>query len=343
MSVRVGLIGFGLAGRSFHAPLIDAEPRLVLTAVASSRADAVLASHPGVRVHPTAERLIADPGIELVVIATPNDLHAPLARAALMAGKHVVVDKPFVVDLADGAALIDLAKRQARMLSVFHNRRWDGDFLTVRNLLASGRLGDVRLGEFCWDRFRPTIKPGWREAGGDGGGVLADLGPHLVDQALQLFGNPDNVAGDILVQRDDAQVDDYFALTLGYGRCRVRLCASTLVASARPRFALHGTMGSFVKYGIDPQEAALRADVSVVSPGFGEEQPGSFGRLTAPDGTQTQVPTERGDWRRYYAGVAAAILDGTPPPVSAEEALTGLRIIDLARRSAVENGRALPF
>jgi len=341
--LRTGLIGFGLAGRHFHMPLIAAEPRLKIAAVASSQGEAVRAVLPGARVYARAEELLADPTIDLVVIATPNALHAPLARAALDAGKHVVVDKPFVTDPNDGPALIERAREHGRVLSVFHNRRWDGDFLTVQRLVREYRLGEIRLAEFCWDRFRPAIKSGWREAPAEGSGLLADLGPHLVDQALLLFGRPKTVAGEVLAQRAGAQVDDYFALTLGYGRMRVRLCASTLIAAPRPRFALHGTRGSFVKHAIDPQEAVLRAGGSVASPHYGEEPPAAHGQLTAPDGTVSTIPTERGDWRRFYALLADAILDGKPPPVTPEDALDGLRLIALARRSAAEGGRALPF
>lgn len=341
MTIRVGLIGFGLAGSAFHAPFVEAEPRMRLAAVASSRPDAVRERFPDVAVAPDAEALLADPAIDLVVIAAPNPLHAPLARAALDRGKHVVVDKPLVADLAEAQPLIDLARDRGRVLSVFHNRRWDGDFLTVQRVLREGRLGRVMLAEFCWDRFRPAIKQGWREEAGPGAGLLADLGPHLVDQALRLFGTPDAVAGDLAVQREEAAVDDWFALTLHYGPARVLLSASTLVADPRPRFALYGTEGSFVKYGIDPQEAHLRAGGSVGDARFGEEPADLGGRLTVRAGEPERLPTERGDWRRFYSGVAAAVLDGAPPPVDAAEALTGLRLIELGRRSAAE-GRVLP-
>jgi scyllo-inositol 2-dehydrogenase (NADP+) len=338
--IDVGLIGFGLAGAHFHAPLIAAEPRMRLAAVASSRPDAVRATFPHARPVPDAGALLAEP-VDLVVIATPNPLHAPLARAALLAGKHVVVDKPFVADAADGPELIRLAAECGRMLSVFHNRRLDGDFLTVERLLREGRLGEVRLAEACWDRFRPAIKPGWREEPGEASGLLADLGPHMVDQALRLFGRPDAVSADVAVQRGAAQVDDWFDLRLHYGPSRVRLSASTLAPAPRPRWSLHGTGGSFVKHGIDPQEAVLRAGGAPTDPGYGEEAPDAWGTLTTAAGSE-RVPTERGDWRRFYAGVADAILTGAPPPVAAAEALDGLHLIALARRSAAE-GRTLPL
>ncbi|MEO7169081.1 MAG: oxidoreductase [Sphingomonas sp.] len=338
--IDVGVIGFGLAGKSFHAPLVDAVDRLKLAGIVTSRKDEAAKAFPGVAVVPTAEALIADPSIGLVVIATPNDLHVPLAKAALEAGKHVVIDKPFAVDPADGAALIELAAARGLVLSVFHNRRWDADFLTVLDVLGGGALGDVMLAELRWDRFRPAIKPGWREATVEqGGGMLADLGPHLIDQALQLFGTPEAITADIAAQRPDVVVDDYFELTLHYGERRVIVSASTLVVSPRPHFALHGSKGSFVKHGLDPQEAMLRAGASANDAGFGEEAPEAFGTLTVADGQPQMVPSIRGDWRRYYEGVADAILDGAPVPVDPADALTGLKLIALARRSAAEGCR----
>jgi scyllo-inositol 2-dehydrogenase (NADP+) len=339
--VNVGVIGFGLAGASFHAPLVEAVERLKLAAIVTSRTDEVAKAFPKAAVVPTAEALIADPSIGLIVIATPNDLHAPLAKAALLAGKHVVIDKPFAVDPADGIELIALAKERGLVLSVFHNRRWDADFLTVLEVLGGGALGEVMLTELRWDRFRPAIKPGWREATVErGGGMLADLGPHLIDQALQLFGPPEAVTADIAAQRPDVVVDDYFELTLHYGARRVIVSASTLVVSPRPRFSLHGSNGSFVKHGLDQQEAMLRAGASANDAGYGEEAPEAFGTLTLADGEPELVPSIRGDWRRYYEGVADAILDGAAPPVDPAEALLGLDLIALARRSAAE-GRTL--
>ena len=340
MMINVGVIGFGLAGKSFHAPLVDAVERLKLAGIVTSRKDEVAEAFPGVAVVPTAEALIADPSIDLIVIATPNELHAPLARAGLEAGKHVVIDKPFAVDPADGAALIELAAARGLVLSVFHNRRWDAAFLTVLDILGGGALGEVILPERRGDRFRPAIQPGWREATVEqGGGMLADLGPHLIDQALQLFGTPEAITADIAAQRPDVVVDDYFELTLHYGARRVILSASTLVVAPRPRFALHGTSGSFVKHGLDPQEAMLRASASANDAGYGEEGPEAFGTLTAADGQPELVPSIRGDWRRYYEGVADAILDGAPPPVDPADALIGLNLIALARQSAAEGRR----
>ncbi|HEU0100331.1 MAG TPA: Gfo/Idh/MocA family oxidoreductase [Allosphingosinicella sp.] len=308
MSIRTALIGRGMAGTIFHAPLIRSVPELELVTVAG--ADGAAAA-------------IASEDIDLVVVATPNGSHFPLARAALEAGKHVVVDKPFTTSVADADALIALAAARQRMLTVFHNRRWDGDFLTVRQLIESGRLGEIGLFEAHWDRFRPEPKPGWRETGVEGSGLLWDLGPHLIDQALLLFGRPDSAIGDVATQRRGAAADDYFAITLRYGRRRIRLCASNLVAEPRPRFAVHGTSGSFVKHGLDPQEEALRLGIA--------PQAGPPGILTGPDGGREEIPTVPGRYSAFYEGVAAAVGGRAPPPVDPADAREGMRIIEQAR------------
>jgi scyllo-inositol 2-dehydrogenase (NADP+) len=278
---------------------------------------------------------VAD-GIDLVVISSPNRTHFPLAEAALRAGKHVVIDKPFTVSLEEADALIALAADRGRMLTIFHNRRWDGDFLTVRKMLP--RLGTLRLYEAHWDRFRREIRPGWKDAADGGAGMLNDLGPHLIDQALVLFGMPEALSADILAQREGAAVDDYFALTFHYGAMRVVLGASTLVMDPRPRFALHGTDGSFVKYGLDPQEAALKAGADPRA--VGADAAENFGTLTTEAGAE-RVPTEAGRYLAFYEGVVAAIRDGAPPPVDPADAREGLRLIELARRSSDE-GRRIP-
>ncbi len=317
--IRTGLIGRGMAATVFHAPLIRAVPALELVGSAGSA---------------EADGMIADPSIDLVVIATPNRSHFPLARAALEAGKHVVVDKPFTLTAEEADALIALAAEKRRVLTVFHNRRWDGDFLTVRRLIESGRLGEVMLFEAHWDRFRPAIGAGWREAAGDGAGLLYDLGPHMLDQALLLFGTPDALEADIQAQREGAVADDCWRLTLRYGAKRVVLSAAMLVAAPRPRFALHGTGGSFVKYGLDTQEAALRAGRGPGDTGFGQSS--EDGMLTGPDGVTVKIPTERGNYAEFYRAVAASVIEGAPPPVDPADAREGLRLIALARQSAAE-------
>jgi scyllo-inositol 2-dehydrogenase (NADP+) len=340
--IRTGLIGFGLGGTAFHAPLIDAVPELALAAIVTSRAAAVHERYPGVQVVPDVEALLADPGIELVVVSTPNDTHFPLAQAALEAGKHVVIDKPFANSVAEAEALVALAAARGRVLSVFHNRRWDSDFLTLRKLLDEGRLGEVTLYEARWDRFRPGLRDSWHETAGPGGGVLIDLGPHLIDQALAFFGPPESIAADIAGQREGSQVDDYFELTLHYGQMRAILSSASIVPAPRPRFAVHGTRASFVKHGLDPQEAQLRGGGSADDPGHGVEDAANHGLLIGGDGARQVVPSERGDYRRFYSGVAQAIRGDAASPVSPADALAGLRIVELARQSARE-GRSLPF
>jgi scyllo-inositol 2-dehydrogenase (NADP+) len=318
--IRTGLIGYGLAGAVFHEPLIRACERLELTGVLTSR------DHP-LRVGSLDE--LMGPS-DLVVIASPNQTHFALAKAALENGKHVVVDKPFTVTVEEADELIRIASERERLLSVFQNRRWDGDFLTVEKILPE--LGEVLLFEANWDRFRPAIKQGWREQPGPGAGVFNDLGPHLIDQALRLFGTPDAVQADIAAQREGAEVDDYFEVTLHYGPMRACLRSSSLIAAPRPRFAVHGTRGSFVKHSLDPQEAQLKAGLRPRDQGFGEDS--QDGTLTRAEGTAEPVQTERGNYLAFYQALAAAILDGAPVPVPAEEARDGLLLIDLARRAS---------
>ena len=325
--IRVGLIGYGLAGAVFHEPLIRACDRLKLSAVLTSR------DHP-LRVGSFDD--LQDRS-DLVVVASPNDSHFSLARAAIEAGKHVVVDKPLTVTVEEADALIVLAREADLTLTVFHNRRWAADFLTVRKILP--RLGEPFLVEAHWDRFRPEVRERWREQPGPGAGLLADLGPHMIDEALQLFGMPDAVAADIFAQRPGASVDDYFDLTFHYGDRRVCLRASSLVSAPRPRFAVHGTGGSFVKHGLDPQEAQLQAGMDPRDARFGVEE--RSGTLTLPDGTVEQVPSERGCYLHFYEAVAASVLDGAPVPVDPRDARDGLLLIDLARRAAAL-GQRLP-
>ncbi|PWC98677.1 oxidoreductase [Azospirillum sp. TSO5] len=332
-SLSVGLLGFGLAGSVFHAPLIQCEPRLRLTAIASSRTDDIRRAAPEA-VATTAEAVIADPGIDLVVIATPNTSHAPLAREALLAGKHVVIDKPMATTAAEADELIDLAKRQGRLLTVFHNRRWDNDFLTLRACLDRGDIGRPFHYEAHFDRFRPQIKQGWREQTLAGSGVLFDLGAHLIDQALTLFGMPDRILADVGTQRPDAQVDDWFHIVLRYGPMRAILHCGTVVCRPGPRFQLHGDRGSFLKHGMDGQEAALRAGRLPTEADWGADDPENFALLVQADGSERRVETIPGDYPAFYRGVASSILDGAPPPVTAEQARDVLTVLEAVRKAA---------
>jgi len=315
----VGLIGYGLGGSAFHAPLIAAEPRLRLEAVVTSRAGQVERDHPGTRVAGSAEELLADPAVELVVVAAPNAVHYELAAAALRAGRHVVVDKPFTLSAADADELIALAEATDRRLSVFHNRRWDGDFLTVRRGVEAGVLGEVASFVSRYDRFRPVPKGSWKEEAVAGSGLLWDLGPHLIDQAMVLFGPPRTVWADLGVQRPGVEAVDYVHLVLGYGRLRAVLHAAMLVRDPGPRFEAHGDRGSLVTWGLDQPEvrATLTGEVA------GLEQQG---RLEG-------VPTAYGS---FYAAMAAAVAGEGPVPVVPTDARATVAVIEHALTSARE-------
>jgi scyllo-inositol 2-dehydrogenase (NADP+) len=317
--IGVGLIGYGLGGSAFHAPLIQTEPRLRLHAVVTSRGGQVERDHPGVRVVASAAELLEDPAVELVVVAAPNAVHHQLAAAALAAGRHVVVDKPFTLTTADADDLIALAERADRRLAVFHNRRWDGDFLTVRRCLEAGLVGQVSTVVSRYDRFRPVPKGSWKEQDVPGSGILWDLGPHLIDQALQLFGRPGTVWADVGVQRPGVEAVDYVHLVLGYGRLRVLLHAGMEVREPGPRFEVHGDRGSFLIWGLDRPEV----DGTLVTEVAGLEL---RGRLAG-------VP---GDHRAFYAAMAAAVAGEGPVPVTAAEARDSVMLIELALRSSRE-------
>jgi scyllo-inositol 2-dehydrogenase (NADP+) len=334
--IPTGLIGYGAAGATFHAPLIAAAEGLHLAAIGSSRSEQIRRDFPEARAYESPKDLLADAAIELVVIATPNESHASLARAALDAGKHVVVDKPFTLAAAEAEALIALAESTGKKLSVFQNRRWDNDFLTVQRLINDGKLGEVVYFEAHFDRFRPEIKAGWRETETAGSGMLYDLGAHLIDQALVLFGMPVAITADVMRQRADARADDYFHLVLDYGRRRAVLHASVLVRDPGPRYLVHGDGGSFVKYGIDGQEAALQDGRRPGGDAWGEDHPALFGRFTDADGTSTVVDTLPGRYTAFYEGVASAIRGNTALPVEAREARDVIRVIEAAQISAKE-------
>ncbi|MBB5190467.1 putative dehydrogenase [Silvimonas terrae] len=340
--LKVALVGYGYAGKTFHAPLIVAAPGLHLTTVVSSDPAKVHADYPDVNVVAHAAEALADPQIDLVVIAAPNDQHFPLAQAALAAGKHVVVDKPFTTTLAEARNLIAQAKEVGKVLSVFQNRRWDADFLTVKKLLADDDLGRVVHFESHFDRFRPVVRQRWREAAGLGNGLWFDLGPHLVDQALQLFGRPEAVYADLAVMRDEAVATDYFHVILRYEGLRVILHGSTLVAGG-PRFVIHGDKRSFIKQGLDTQEAQLKAGGKPGDADWGKDPLDGVLITSVNDVEETAaVVTKVGDYRAYYNGVAAAIAEGKPNPVSGEEALAVMAVIELAHTSASMQ-RELPF
>lgn len=342
-TIQVGLLGFGYAGRTFHAPLIAHCQHLQLAAIQSSRPAEASSAWPEARIHGSPEELFASDGIDLVVIATPNDTHFPLAQAALLADKHVVIDKPFTTTLAEAHELTALAKRQGKLLSVFHNRRWDADFLTLQSILAEGSLGRVVHFESHFDRYRPVVRQRWREAPGVGTGLWFDLGPHLVDQALHLFGQPDSVSADLAIQRDGALVDDYFHVQLRYPDKRVILHGSTLMSGGTPRFTVHGTLGSYTKFSLDNQEDMLKQGALPGAPGWGNDTVcGTYYNQTGDEPCSKQIANQRGDYRTYYEAIANAIDGKAPNPVPAEEAIRVMAVIELARESNTQ-GRVLPM
>lgn len=338
MPHNVALIGYGYAGKTFHAPLIQAEPGLRLAAVVSGDATKVHADLPGMRVEPDIAAVLADPTIDLIVIATPNDSHAPLAHAAIDAGKALVVDKPLALTLAEARRIAAHAKELSTLLSVFHNRRWDGDFLTIQQAIATGLIGKVAHFESHFDRFRPTVRNRWRENPGPGSGVWADLGPHLVDQALCLFGIPTRVTASLGALRDGAQTDDWAHVVLEYPTLRCVLHAGMLVAGGSPRFVVHGSEGSLIKHGLDPQEGQLIEGLRPAAPEWGKE-PTPLTRYDA-QGTAHIVDVLPGDYPRFYAGIAAA-LKGSPLHVTPEQSLAVMAVVEAAAEAA-RSGVAQP-
>ncbi|QPP08672.1 Gfo/Idh/MocA family oxidoreductase [Streptomyces bathyalis] len=344
--LRVGLIGYGLAGSVFHAPLISATEGLTLDTVVTAdperRAQVHAELGSDMRTLATTEELFARAGeLDLVVVASPNRTHVALARRALEAGLPVVVDKPLAGTAAEAQQLASLAAERGLMLSAFHNRRWDNDFLTVRSLLADGALGDrVRRFESRYERWRPELKGGWRESGdpAEVGGLLYDLGSHLVDQALTLFGPATSVYAETDARRPGAEADDdaFIALTHADG-VRSHLWMSAVAAQLGPRFRVLGSEAAYVKDGLDPQEAALREGARPVSgERWGVEPESAWGTIGDLD-ARRPVPTRDGDYPAYYAGIAAALREGTQPPVTAHEAVATIRVLEAARTSALES------
>ena len=342
-SISVGIVGYGFATQTFHAPLIHSVPGLHISAVASSDAARVHADWPDMPVESSPEALFARPDIDLVVIPTPNATHYPLARAALAAGKHVVVDKPFTITLQQAEDLQLQAQASGRLLSVFHNRRWDADFLTLRALLAEGALGSVVHFESHFDRYRPIVRNRWREQADAGGGLWYDLGPHLLDQAVQLLGLPDAILLDQAMQRDGAQATDWFHAVLHYGQCRAVLHASALVPVPAARFTVHGSRGSFIKQGLDVQEDALKAGKRPPASDWGHDPQPAVVTLWG-DGADAAPTTQQhaclpGNYPAYYEAVRDAIRGTGPNPVTAEEAVVVMRLIELGLQSAREGRR----
>ncbi|MEI6945818.1 oxidoreductase [Paraflavisolibacter sp. H34] len=342
--VNVGLVGFGMAGRIFHAPTISCVPGLRLKKIRQTNAanlPLINSRYPGTEVVPAATDIFSDADIELVVIGSPNATHYSLAKEALLAGKHVVVDKPFTVTVAEAEELAALARSRNLLLSVYQNRRWDSDFLTVQKVLQSGLLGRLAECEIHYDRFRNTLRPNtWKEAGDQGTGLLYDLGSHLIDQALTLFGLPEAVSADLRTQRPETKIIDNFELVLDYGNLKVTLKSGFLVKEPLPKYILLGEQGSFVKYGLDVQEEALNGGLSpATTPNWGQEPESTWGTLhTEYNGVEFRgkVKSEAGNYVAYYENILRALQGSEELRVKAEDGVNVIRIIERAFQSQAE-------
>ena len=341
--INVGLIGYGLAGRAFHAPVIHAVPGLRLAAVVQRSGDDASQLYPEAKIVRSVEELLAISEIQLIVIATPNDTHDSIARQCLAAGRDVVVDKPLTPTLDEARGLIRFAQEHGRLLTVYHNRRYDGDFQAALQIVTSGRVGRIVRFESNYDRFRPHLKANaWRERPGPGNGIFLDLAPHLIDHALVLLGLPEAVSADIRIEREHAVVDDCFDLTLHYTKGqRAVLRATMLAAATRPRFVLHGTGGAYVKYSFDVQEPKLRAGrIPWDETPTAAEQEENSGTLTLIDvngtATEQRVPPAATDYRMFYANVRDALLGKAAAAVTPQHGLDVMQILELARRSSAQ-------
>jgi scyllo-inositol 2-dehydrogenase (NADP+) len=340
--VRVGLIGFGLAGQAFHAPVIRGVAGMELACILERHTNNAKARYPEVRIARTLDEMLSDKSIRLIVVATPNDSHFSYTKAALEAGRDVVVDKPMTPTLAEAEELVRLAKERGRLISVYQDRRYDGAFLTVKKLVESSALGDVAEYEARFDRFRLEAKRGaWREvADFPAAGVLWDLGPHLIDGALVLFGEPESVYAAALKQRETSTVDDAFDVILQYPRLRATLRARIIAHAPGPHLLLHGTEGSFIKFGMDPQEEILRGpncpDGLDWGKDWGLEPEKQWGTLTRVGEARRKVQTERGDYRGFYVNIRDVIEGQAPLDVTPEQFLRTQRALVLAHKSSRE-------
>jgi len=356
--IKTAVIGFGLAGRVFHAPFVSAVPGLQLSYIVQRSGDEAAKAYPAVKILRSFDEALASDA-SLIVIGTPNETHFDLAKLVLEAGKHVVVDKPVASTSEEVLTLAKLAAEKGVIFAPFHNRRWDGDFLTVRALLHQHALGRLTSFVSHFDRFRPVPRANtWKESSHPANGMLFDLGPHLVDQALALFGPPEAITASVRTDRDNSAIEDAFDITLHYPRLRATLSATMIAADPAPRFHLHGTSGSFRKYGVDPQEPALIAGAKVPrladngKPAPGDDWLGEnsarWGTLTlAPDPEKPQnlkmfeAETEPGDYRGFYLNVRDAIRGSAALAVTPAAAYRTIRLLELARESS-DAGRTLP-
>lgn len=339
-AIRTGLLSYGMSGKLFHSPFLHINPGFEFAAVWERSKNLAQEKFPQVKTYRSLDELLAAGEVELVIVNTPNYTHYGYAKKALQAGKHVVVEKPFVVSVKEGEELIALAKAQSKILSVYQNRRYDNDYRTLKKIIEEGSLGNIVEAEFHFDRYNPGLSPKvHKETPGPGTGALYDLGSHIIDQALQLFGFPQALFADIRTVRPTSQVDDYFEVLLYYPTLRVRLHSSYLVREAPPGYSLHGTKGSFIKSKTNVQEEALNEGRLPVGDDWGVEPESEKGLLhTEKDGKATKeyITSETGAYNDYFVALYKAIREGAPAPVSAEDGLAVIRMIEAAFESSKE-------
>ncbi|MGM7681435.1 oxidoreductase [Cytobacillus sp. Hm23] len=344
-TIHVGLVGFGFSGQVFHAPFVHSHPNLQLTKVVERTKSHSKELYPYTEVVRDFDELLEDKAIDLVIITTANELHYPMVKKALLKNKHVVVEKPFTISSEEATQLAKLANKQNRVLSVYHNRRFDGDFLTINQIIQQNLLGHVVEFESHYDRYRNFLKGSWREDNRPGSGILYDLGSHLIDQAITLFGYPHTVTADVRIQRPISQTIDSFDLKLDYDNLKILLKAGMLVREPGPRFIIHGTNGSFVKYEMDPQEEQLKNGMMPTNMMYGIEKEDHWGTLNTDLNElhyKGKIETMKGNYMNFYNNIYDSIVNDMPLIVTGEQACNTIRIIELAMQSS-EEGRSIPF
>ncbi len=327
--IKTALVGYGSVSEKIHAPLITVCPELDLVAVVERNKERSKEKYPNVEIFKSLESLLVAGSADLIVIVTPNEFHFDQAKLALEYGKHVVVDKPVTIYAKEALFLDQLAKEKNLILSVFQNRRWDGDVQTVRKIINEGLLGKIVHFESHFDRFRPEVAENWREMNVPGNGITYDLATHLIDQAVMLFGKPDWIYAEILKQRSGALADDFFDISIMYQGMKTRLTASVLMKAMMPRFLVLGKKGSYSKYGLDVQEKALKGGLAPEGKKWGQESRKAWGKIFLENGSRS-YPTVKGDYRKFYANIADAIIIGAGLAVKMEEAITVLKLIEAA-------------
>lgn len=343
--IRTGILSYGMSGKVFHAPLLDAHPSFRLKKVLERNSARAMERYSYVEISKSMEEFLSDPELDLVIVNTPNSTHYEFAKKALQAGKHVVLEKPFTNTVEEGQELIGLAEKQGLLLTAFQNRRWDSDFLTVQQVLKSGMLGEIVEFEAHYDRFRNYVEENtWKEERAPGSGILYNLGSHMLDQALVLFGLPKSITADIRIQRPGGTVDDNYEVVMDYGKVKVTVKSSYMVREQGPRYMIYGVEGSFIKYGLDVQEQALKEGFLPGGPEWGVEPEFDWGIINTQIGglhVKGNIESLPGNYMAFYENLAAAISEGAELAVKPEQALDVIKVIEVARQSSDEGKKIL--